>query len=130
MRALLIAVHGSRISAANDELRGFATQLSTAYPEHWNQVTTGFLEFGEPSLPEALDGLLAAGADRITVVPLFLSTGRHVSKDIPAAMAAFAQTHPDVQIQVAPHIGAWDGLGAAVATLARDVEDGRQSSTV
>ena len=126
MRALLIAVHGSRISAANDELRDFAVRLGAAYPQHWSQVTTGFLEFGEPSLPDALTGLLAAGADRITVVPLFLSTGRHVGTDIPTVLTAFSRVHPDVHIQLAPHIGAWNGLGAAVATLARDVEDGRQ----
>ena len=40
------------------------------------------------------------------VVPLFLSFGHHIAKDLPARMAAFASAHPDVNLITTAPIGA------------------------
>ena len=124
MNALVIALHGSRVTAANEALESLALRAATAGGERWGAVRLGFLQFGDPLLGEALEQLVAEGVEQITVVPLFLGVGRHMKHDLPAAIAACRTTHPTVEIRVAPHLGAWEGLATAVVELAIQSEEG------
>ena len=124
MNALVIALHGSRVTAANEALESLALRAATAGAGRWGAVRLGFLQFGDPILGEALAQLVAEGAEQITIVPLFLGVGRHMKDDVPAAIAACRATHPTVGIRVAPHLGAWEGLADAVIDLAIQSEEG------
>lgn len=66
----------------------------------------GYLSFGEPTLAEAVENLIAAGAKKIIVVPVFLVTGNHIKRDIPSRLLLQKTTHPDVQFVLAGHLGA------------------------
>jgi len=46
-------------------------------------VRTGFMEFNEPSIPEALESFRKEDIEMLQVVPLFLARGMHIDKDIP-----------------------------------------------
>ena len=59
----------------------------------------------EPDLPAAVRDLVAAGVDRIGVVPLFLGVGRHAREDLPMLMAALARDYPQVEFHTQPSIG-------------------------
>ena len=55
-------------------------------------------------IPAGVEALIGAGADDITVVPYFLSAGRHVVEDIPEEVAKVAL--PDgVSVRIAPYVG-------------------------
>ncbi len=57
-------------------------------------------------IEEAVADLVARGAGRIVVVPMFFANGMHIQYDIPAEIAALAGRYPGVAITMAPHIGA------------------------
>ena len=101
MRALLIVAHGSRRAASNDEVRALCNAVAARDDGLYDNVTCAFLELAEPSIPEGLEALIGIGMRDITVVPYFLSAGRHVAEDIPAEVAKVALPE-GVRVHIAP----------------------------
>lgn len=106
MRALLIVAHGSRREASNEEVRALGRSVAAHAHNRFDAVSCAFLELAEPSIPDGLRELIRGGAEQITVVPYFLSAGRHVVEDIPAEIARVVREHPAVPIRLAPYLGA------------------------
>ncbi len=77
-----------------------------------------FLECMAPSLPEAIDLLVAQGVQHITVVPVFLAVGSHVRKDLPALLEHARQKHPTLHIQSSPAIGEQPEIQEAIVQFA------------
>ena len=73
-------------------------------------VNACFLELAEPDIVDAVTACAHQGIDEITVVPYFLSAGRHVAEDIPRELAAASRLNQGVRISVTPHIGAIDTM--------------------
>jgi sirohydrochlorin ferrochelatase len=105
MHILLLVAHGSRRAASNEEVRELATRLESIAWDRFDKVIPAFLELAEPEIPEGIDACVAAGATRITVLPYFLSAGRHVAHDIPEELEKARTKHPDLPIHVANYIG-------------------------
>lgn len=105
MKALLLVAHGSRREGSNEEVRALARSMAARVDHGFRKVEAAFLELAEPSIPDGLRALIASGAEQITVVPYFLSAGRHVVEDIPAEVQKVVAEHPEVPIQVAPYLG-------------------------
>jgi sirohydrochlorin ferrochelatase len=105
MRALLIVAHGSRRAASNDEVRSLCDAVAARDDGLYDRVSCAFLELTEPSIPDSIRGLMESGVRDITVVPYFLSAGRHVVEDIPAEVAKAGPVPPGVSIHIAPYIG-------------------------
>lgn len=63
------------------------------------------MEIAKPSIDEAFDRCVAAGASKVVLHPFFLSPGRHVTSDIPALMSAAAKRHPEVAWVVSEPLG-------------------------
>lgn len=63
------------------------------------------MELAEPSIEDAFDRCVAAGAQKVVLHPFFLSPGRHVTSDIPALMNAAAKRHPEVAWVVSEPLG-------------------------
>ncbi len=106
---LLLVAHGSRRAASNAEVQTLAKKLSYLGSEY-DGVTHAFLELAEPNIPDALEGLIKAGAKSIAVVPYFLAAGKHVVEDVPAEITKVKNAYPDIDIKVAPHLGAVDDI--------------------
>ncbi len=102
--ALLLVAHGSRRAASNDEVRRLAARLRDSGA--FGHVQAAFLELAEPDIPTGIEQCLASGATEVLVYPYFLSAGRHVSEDIPRAVAAKQAEHPARRITLLPHLGA------------------------
>ncbi len=105
MKALLLIAHGSRRQASNDEVRSLTTNLAQKTNQEFRIVECAFLELANPSIQEGISACATQGAKSITVLPYFLSAGRHVSADIPAELEKAQQLNPQVQIKVAPYLG-------------------------
>ena len=106
MDALLLIAHDSRRQQSNDEVTALADRLRDACSTDYQIVHAGFLELATPSIPEGISACVDAGASRITVLPYFLNSGRHVVEDIPEILAEAKTRHPDIDVVVAPHLGA------------------------
>ena len=73
----------------------------------------------QPSIPDAIDELIADGADDITVLSYFLSAGRHVREDVPAFVEAKRTQYPEVKLSLSPYLGQAPDLIEVLHRLAK-----------
>jgi sirohydrochlorin ferrochelatase len=106
---LLLALHGTRSIDGRGELDEIAARVRSARPGL--DVALGFLDVLEPDLPTALDAINGP----VVIVPALLSSGYHVTVDIPQVAAR----RPGVT--VARHLGPDPKLSVALAERLRDV---------
>lgn len=84
-------------------------------------VRCAYLELCAPNLPDAVQELLTAGATRITIVPMFLGTGKHAREDLPVLVQALRNAHPSVQFHIQPAIGENPRMTALMAEIASEI---------
>ena len=82
------------------------------------KVELAFLEFMAPDLREAGKRLVAAGCERVDVVPLFLGAGGHVRKDLPALFNELVAAHATVRWSLRQAIGEVDSVIDAMTSAA------------
>jgi len=111
--AILLFAHGARDPSWADPFRRIAARVREARPGL--RVELAFLELMKPALSEAVAGLAASGARRITLVPLFLAQGGHLREDLPRLLEGVRQRHPDLRIDVTSAIGDSSVLTDAIA---------------
>ena len=105
MKSLLLVAHGSRRSESNEEIAQVAVALKTKIQSQYALTSHAFLELAQPSIPEEIDFLIGQGATEITILPYFLSAGRHVHEDVPGIVRSKQEQYPNVQIIIAPYVG-------------------------
>ena len=113
---LILLAHGARDPTWATPFERVAARVRVACPQA--TVTLAFLESMTPDLPQAGAALAAAGCRHVVVLPLFLGTGGHVRRDVPARLAALAAAHPAVRWTLAPAIGDDERLVQALAAIA------------
>lgn len=69
------------------------------------RVAVAYLDFAPPSLGEAAAELAQRGARRVLVVPVFLSGGGHVARDVPELVQGARARHPELSFTIAGAIG-------------------------
>jgi len=113
----VVFAHGSRVESANQAVRAAAAELARAggFP----LVETAFLELGAPDLPGAVERLVAAGVDRVVILPYFLTLGLHMERDLPALVRSISNQHNGLEIDVAPPLDGHPGLVQALLDRAR-----------
>jgi len=100
---IILFGHGSRDPAWRAPMDAVAARVRAADPACL--VTCAFLELDSPDLPTAATGLVAAGATKLRVLPLFLGTGRHAREDLPKLLDVVRSAHPQVVVEVVPPAG-------------------------
>lgn len=81
-------------------------------------VVCAYLELSEPTLAQGVKSVVEAGASRITVVPMFLGTGKHAREDLPLLVQELHALHPNVAFHVQPAIGEDPRMTALMASIA------------
>lgn len=117
-RAILLVDHGSREPEANAVLEAVAARLRLRLPDRI--VMFAHMELAPPTLAEAFDACVAAGAREIVVHPYFLAPGRHSTRDIPALVEAARARHPGVAVRVTAPLGVHEGLVDAIVARISD----------
>jgi sirohydrochlorin ferrochelatase len=108
---LLLVAHGTRSAAGSATTAAFAAAVARQRPDVTVQLS--YLDVAEPTLAAAL-----AAPGPTVVVPLLLSTGHHVTVDIPAATAGRPGT------LVAAHFGPARQVVDAVADRLHEARAG------
>ena len=121
MKALLLIAHGSRRQTSNDEVLALTEKLQTTCGDQYHLFQAGFLEIARPSISESIQFCIDKGATSITVLPYFLNSGLHVIKDIPNAVEAAQRDFPNINIKIAPHIGASEQMMPLLIDAANSV---------
>ena len=115
-QAIVLFAHGARDARWAEPFEAVAAQVRAAAPGC--PVALAFLELMAPSLGEAVERLVAAGATRIDIVPLFLGTGGHLRQDLPPLVDALRSAHPAVAIGLHAAIGEHPQVVEAMARAA------------
>ncbi|MGO5000095.1 sirohydrochlorin chelatase [Oceanisphaera sp. W20_SRM_FM3] len=115
MKGFILVAHGSRREAANQEIADFAAGVRHAMTGRFELMGHAFWELAEPSLEQAIDHQVAAGATEIKLFPYFLAQGRHVVDDLPSVLHQKREQYPELTLTLLPHLGAMPGFADWIA---------------
>lgn len=118
MKALLLAAHGSRLAASNEEVEALAAAVAVECADQFGQVATAFLELAQPDIPQGIRNCVEAGASSVTIVPYFLAAGTHVVNDIPEIVRQARLDYPNCTIEMVGHIGASERMPQLIRAAA------------
>ena len=108
---LLLIAHGSPHAEANTPIYKVAEKVRER--GLYNAVQVCFMEINEPDIAEGIRLLTAKGLDQIIAVPYFLQLGGHVAHDLPEAVEAAQESHPNIRLKLADYLS-YDPLLAEV----------------
>ena len=117
-KALIIVAHGSRKASSNEEVKALSEKTRVLKMKEYTFVITSFLEFAEPSLKESILTCINKGIDEIVVLPYFLASGHHVTRDIPEVIESIKVSYPHVNITLKAHLGSSEGMANLLAEMA------------
>ncbi len=103
MTDLLLIGHGSRAPAAAKEFGELIDLVAGRLDGP--RVAGGFLELAEPAIDDALDSLVADGADDVVAVPYVLFGAGHLKDDGPAVLGRARRRHPGVRFRLGRDLG-------------------------
>ncbi len=109
--ALVLAAHGTRSALGRERLRALRAAVSGR--RDGRAVVMGFVDVQEPRLDVALRQVDAPAI----VVPLFLTAGGHVRRDVTQAVASAPE--PAAAL---PHVGSWSVIEDLLARAAAGLE--------
>lgn len=121
---LLVVAHGSRDPRALSTVRALLDRVRALRPAL--PVHLGHVELNEPLLP---DTLTALGDGAAVLVPLLLSRGHHVKRDIPE-MAAASPARTRVAGPLGPHSLLVDALQARLTEAGWPTHPGPEHAVV
>ncbi len=110
--AILLMAHGSRIPEANHAVTRVAAMVKDF--GDYDIVEVSFRENHSPNIQQGIDACVAQGAERILLVPYFLSLGAHVLEDLPKEMEKGQMRHPGVEMAMSKHLGVHKRLAKLV----------------
>lgn len=117
--ALILFAHGARDPEWAEPMRRVQAAIRRQQPDV--PVELAFLEFMAPTLPDCIAALVAGGARKIVVMPMFIARGGHLKRDVPELLEKLRSAHPEVQFSLGGVIGEQEIVVQAMATATLEV---------
>ena len=114
---LILIGHGSRSPNWRKPLDARVHELQKSLGE--DQVGVAFMEWNQPTLAEAIAIGLAEGVQRFWVLPMFLSSGGHVERDIESEIQRLRVEHNQIDMCLMDSFGEQPIVTAALHTLVK-----------
>ena len=119
--SVILVGHGSKAPGFDTAMKKVALRLRVQ--KLYREVRCAFLEVSSPSIPEAIDECVRKGAAEIRVLPYFVLTGKHVTRDIPRIVAVAAGKYRGkARVVLCPYLGYHEKIVSVVRERLR-VED-------
>ena len=115
-QGIVLFAHGSRDPLWRAPIEAVEAHIRAHHPGV--AVRCAYLELTTPDLPQAAKDLVDQGATAVTIVPMFLGTGKHAREDLPMLVAELRARHPHVQVHVQAAIGEDPRMTALMAHIA------------
>ncbi len=116
--ALIIVAHGSRKESSNAEVMALVVKVKSLVDAQYDVIKTAFLEFAEPSLEESITASVKEGVTHMVILPYFLASGNHVTRDIPTVVEQMEIMYPEVKIELKEHLGSSEGMVSLLISMA------------
>lgn len=107
---IILLSHGSRLEKANEDILKLSRLLQDSKQDNDMHVTAAFLQFASPSLTEAIHDAVQRGSTQVLVTPLFLTTGVHITEDIPQIIQSVSSLYQEVSIKQCNPLGSDEKL--------------------
>ncbi|MDR1994146.1 CbiX/SirB N-terminal domain-containing protein [Azonexus sp.] len=114
--ALILFGHGAREPAWAEPLRRVQAAVREQAPGLLAELA--FLEFLAPTLADCAAGLVANGARKVVVLPMFIAQGGHLKHDLPDMLEQLRAAHSGVEFVLAPAVGESAAVIRAMAAVA------------
>jgi len=119
---VLLFAHGSPVEDANRGVHDLAARIEVAGPHDY--VRAAFLDGGQPDLVTGVQQAVAAGIERLIVIPYFLTVGLHLRRDLPKLMAAAKEKHPNLEITLGQSLEGHPMMPEMVLSRVQEVLNG------
>lgn len=113
---LLLFAHGSPTATWRAPFDALLADLQARAGA--DRVALAFLAHDRPSLDEAAAQAAADGVGGLRILPLFMSGGGHVLRDLPDRCAAVRRAWPALNVEVLPAVGQHPRVVEAMADIA------------
>jgi sirohydrochlorin cobaltochelatase len=110
--SIVLLGHGSRRSEANNILKSIVKIIKPKFLGI--NIEYAFLELAEPNIRDIIEKLAANRYDSIYVIPYFLYSGNHVSRDIPEILGEYREKYPDIKLKLGDYLGIDERLAELV----------------
>jgi len=100
---LIVIAHGSPKEAWRESVGELLRSLQEEVGE--DRVRLAYLEHGPPTLADTLSEVIAAGATKVGILPLFLAGDGHVTADIHPLVEEARSRHGQVDLELLPAVG-------------------------
>ena len=102
-KGVILCGHGSRDPLWRQPIEAVAARL--AAPGSQVRVVCAYLELQQPDMAAAGAELAAAGVKQVTILPMFLGTGKHARADLPVQLQRLRRAHPGVEFRLQLSVG-------------------------
>ncbi len=117
----MLVDHGSRSEASNEALDLVAREVAELAGGRFVAVLPSHMEIARPSIADAFESAVAAGAEVVIVALYFLGPGRHSEVDAPRLAAEAAASYPGLRFTVTRSLGPDQVLSHLVLSRAAEV---------
>lgn len=124
--ALLLIAHGSRNEEANTDLHFIMKELRGL--GEYSVIEAAYLELAEPDIDRGAVRCVQQGAQRVVLVPYFLSAGVHVRRDLTEARQRLAARFAGIEFRLAEPLGRHPLLIEVVIERIREADAHASSS--
>ncbi len=102
-KGIILVGHGSRDPLWRAPIEAVAARVTASHP----LVATrcAYLELQQPDVAAAAGELAQLGVREVTLVPMFLGTGKHARADLPRLLDEVRAAHPGVAFTLQPSVG-------------------------
>lgn len=114
--ALILFAHGARDPEWANPMRRVQSLLKSRMGDM--PVELAFLEFMSPSLSPCVDQLIAGGAKKIVILPMFIARGGHLKRELPEMVSVLRSSHPEIEFVLSAPVGENDIVIQAMADAA------------
>lgn len=110
---LILLAHGSKDPKWS---RSFETLVGTCQ----GRSILAYMDFMKPSLFSVVEKLKNHNVNEIKILPLFMSGGGHIDKDIPEQVKELKAKYPSLDFKVLPPIGEHQKLISSMREIIMD----------
>lgn len=114
--AILLFAHGARDPEWASPMRRVQAAIQARAPGE--TVELAFLEFMSPNLPDCATRLIAEGAEKIVILPMFIAQGGHLKREVPEMLEKLRSTWPQVEFSLGRAIGEEEAVVQVMAETA------------
>jgi sirohydrochlorin ferrochelatase len=113
--AVIILGHGSKSAGADKAIQRIAVEVKKR--GGCEIVEQAFLQHSTPGLMETIEACAGRNAGRIVIVPFFMQSGAHVTKDVPVLIEQAKKNHPGIEILMTDCVGSHPLMAEIVMDL-------------